>query len=229
MIKPTYYIYEHRRADTGEVFYVGKGTRTENHKYQRAHYAAKRNTIWRNVVAKADGYTVEIIADFFSEHDCFAEECRRIEAYGRKVDGGQLVNLTKGGDGHSGLPISQAARAKLVAANSGKNHPNWGKKLSPETCEKKSASMKASDKSLLGKKLPAAWVANLSAAKMGNKNPMHGKTGADHPNSRKIIDAETGLEYASVTLAAEAAGVKMKTLYNYLNGHRPNTTSMRFK
>jgi len=49
------YIYLHRRNDTGEVFYVGKGTG------KRATETHSRNSHWHNVVNKA-GFTAEIIA-----------------------------------------------------------------------------------------------------------------------------------------------------------------------
>ena len=67
-----------------------------------------------------------------------------------------------------------------------------------------------------------------SITKIGELNPMYGKTGAAHPNSRKVLDATTGVVYDSVLLASEAHGLKMKTLYNWLSGHRPNPTKLEF-
>jgi hypothetical protein len=65
-----------------------------------------------------------------------------------------------------------------------------------------------------------------SITKLGALNPMHGKTGALNPNSRKVRDKTSGTVYDSVQLAADAKGFKMKTLYNWLSGHRPNPTSL---
>lgn len=67
-----------------------------------------------------------------------------------------------------------------------------------------------------------------SLTKRGEKNPMFGRTGAAHPNSRKVKDTKSGTVYDSVQIAADANGLKMKTLYNRLAGHRPNTTSLEF-
>lgn len=67
-----------------------------------------------------------------------------------------------------------------------------------------------------------------SVTKIGALNPMHGITGAAHPNSRRVRDAATGATYDSVLIAAEARGFKMKTLYNWLSGHRPNPTTLEF-
>lgn len=64
--------------------------------------------------------------------------------------------------------------------------------------------------------------------KMGPLNPMYGKTGAQHPNSRRVRDRSTGIVFDSVLIAAEARGFKMKTLYNWLSGHRPNPTTLEF-
>ena len=67
-----------------------------------------------------------------------------------------------------------------------------------------------------------------SITKVGALNPMYGKTGAAHPNSRKVRDRSTGAIYDSVQIAADELGHKMKTLYNWLSGHRPNPTTLEF-
>lgn len=227
MIDPTYFIYLHRRADTGEVFYVGKGTHTHKKQYERAFVTKKRSKFWNAIVAKC-GHSIELIADFFTEADAFAMERDLIALYGRRRDGGSLCNLTLGGDGSSGLEKSFETLEKLRAAVAGERHANWGKKLSPETCRKKSESMKASPMNLRGKKLPDWWRQRIAATKVGTLNPMNGKTGAAHPNSRRVRDKTTGTIYDSVLIAAEERGHNMKTLYNWLSGHRPNPTTLEF-
>lgn len=67
-----------------------------------------------------------------------------------------------------------------------------------------------------------------SVTKIGNLNPMYGVTGASHPNSRKVINKESGQVYDSVSIAADALGVKMKTLYNWLSGHRKKPFPVEF-
>ena len=67
-----------------------------------------------------------------------------------------------------------------------------------------------------------------SITKLGALNPMYGRTGARHPQSREVVDAATGATYPSVSIAADAIGAKMKSLYNMLSGHRPNKTNLRF-
>lgn len=214
MIDQTYFVYLHRRPDTGAVFYIGKGTRTHAKQYGRASVARRRSSFWHAVVEKAGGFTVEVIADFWTEDDAFDMERALIAQYGRRSDGGSLCNLTLGGEGHAGLPISASARAKLSAAFSGERHFNWGKRLSEETCRRKSESMKTSPHNLKGKTLPPEWRAALAAGKVGAKNPRFGKTGAEATRSKRVRDRATGAVYDSVALAAAALGVNVKTLYN---------------
>lgn len=222
MTDTTYFIYLHTRNDTGEVFYVGKGTRAHTKQYQRAFVTKKRNKFWQAIVDKA-GFTVYLYADFFQEAAAFDMERDLIAHYKRAHEGGTLCNLTLGGEGHAGLTASAVTRAKLSAAFSGDKHPNWGRKLSAETCRKKAETLRASSKNLRGKKLPDWWKQRIAAGKRGALNPFFGKRTSI---SRKV--AGDGVEYASVSEAADALGLKMKTLYNMLSGHRPNRTNLRF-
>lgn len=222
MTDATYFIYLHTRNDTGDVFYVGKGTRTHAKQYQRAFVTKRRSKFWQAIDGKA-GFTVHLYADFFQESDAFDMERELIAHYKRVRDGGTLCNLTLGGEGHAGLAPSPETRAKLSAASSGSKHFNWGRKLSAETCRKKSETLRASPKNLRGKKLPDWWKERIAAGKMGALNPFYGKR---TPIARKVVGK--GVEYASVSDAAAALGLKMKTLYNMLSGHRPNRTDLRF-
>jgi hypothetical protein len=57
---------------------------------------------------------------------------------------------------------------------------------------------------------------------------MHGVTGAAHHMSRPVIHTQAGVFFDSVEEAANVFGYKMKTLYNWLSGHRPNPTTLEF-
>lgn len=206
-----HYVYVHRRATDGLVFYVGKGSSPD-----RATDTASRNQYWQNIVAK-HGRTVEVVAHF--ETDALAQQCERdmIAWYGRQ----SLANLTDGGDGCAGIVMSQEARCKLSAHAKKPRGEAWVKSI-------RAARKNGGNGGVVkhGDKLPEAWVKNLAAAKVGTKNPMHGKTGALHPNSRRVRDRDSGAVYDSVQIAADAHGFKMKTLYNWLSGHRPNPTTL---
>ena len=98
----TYFIYVHRRDDTNEVFYVGKGTRTQTKQYSRAYVTTKRNHFWRNITSRTT-FTVELVADFFTEEDAFEMERELIATYRRRKDGGTLCNLTLGERGTAAI------------------------------------------------------------------------------------------------------------------------------
>jgi hypothetical protein len=109
-----YYTYIHIRKDSGQVFYVGKGTG------KRAYSKHHRNNLWHKIVAK-HGYTVELISEWETEEEAFQDEIRLIEQY--KNDGFAIANFTLGGDGATGYTHSiktknnLSERAKLFFSN----------------------------------------------------------------------------------------------------------------
>lgn len=213
-----HYVYVHRRADSGAVFYVGKGTVRQKLKEQvceRAFDLAGRNKHWHRIVAK-HGLIVEVIASFRDDGEAMEHERRLIAEYGRAT----LANLTDGGDGCAGINPSPEARAKLSDAAKRPRSAAWVQSI-------RAARKNGGNGGVVkrGDKLPTSWKANLAAAKVGPKNPMYGKRG---PMARAVIDFATGDCYPTVEAAAAARGLKMKTLYNWLSGHRPNVTTMRF-
>ena len=88
-------VYQHRRLDTNEVFYVGIG------KPSRPTIKCGKTKLWKNIVNKA-GYSVEIILRNQSWEEAVEVERYLIKYYGRRDLGlGNLVNMTDGGDGCS--------------------------------------------------------------------------------------------------------------------------------
>jgi len=90
-------LYQHRRSDTGEIFYIGIG---KNEK--RAYSKQQRGKFWKDFV-KNHIYTVEILLqDIPWKEACYAERYL-IAFYGRRDFGlGPLVNMTDGGEGATG-------------------------------------------------------------------------------------------------------------------------------
>jgi hypothetical protein len=109
-----YYTYGHYKADSKQLFYIGKG------KDRRAHEKDSRSDYWRNIVNK-HGYSIEIFAEWESEEDAFIHEKFLIECFRDLTD---LCNLTEGGEGCSGYIWSDEQKAKLKS----RLHPNLGKK-----------------------------------------------------------------------------------------------------
>lgn len=224
-----FYIYRHIRPDKNEVFYIGKGYEKSKSHSKRYLEKCGRNDYWKNIVRLNNGkYRAEKIFWCDTEDEINKKEIEFISLYGRFVNGGTLCNMTDGGDGSINIIVSDETRKKLSKKFSGENHPNWGKKLSNETCRRKSESMKNSPKNLKGKKLPNWWKEKISKTKIGEQNPMYGKRGQDTPNARLVLNLITGVYYDSVTEASVSAGMKMKSLYNMLSGKRNNKTNLTF-
>lgn len=115
-----FYVYLHRKASTGDVFYVGKG------QANRAWKDAGRSKHWRNIQAK-HGLVVEIVCEGLQEWASFELEQDLIALHGRRDCGcGPLVNLTDGGDGMSGWVPSDHIRQKIkYAAQARSKDPKW--------------------------------------------------------------------------------------------------------
>lgn len=90
----SYYIYQHRKKDTSEIFYVGKG------KKSRHLSESNRNKHWHNIVKK-HGFYSEIIFNNLDEELALLIEKEVIDLY-RKIQY-KLCNVTDGGEGVSGL------------------------------------------------------------------------------------------------------------------------------
>jgi hypothetical protein len=92
-IRDDHVVYVHRRLDTMEVFYVGKGKRS------RVMKKTGRNKHWKHIADK-HGYLSEIVEDGVQEWYALEKEVELIAYYGRSDQGrGPLVNMTDGGDG----------------------------------------------------------------------------------------------------------------------------------
>lgn len=87
-------VYQHRRKDTGEIFYIGIG---ESKK--RAYDKKGRNDIWKRI-AQETKYDIEIIKDNITREEAKNIERRLIEQYGRRdKKTGILANKSIGGEG----------------------------------------------------------------------------------------------------------------------------------
>jgi hypothetical protein len=92
-------VYLHYRLDTGECFYIGKGTE------KRARAKDCRNPIWNRIVHKANRNVV--IAQYFEkEAEALAYEVDLISKFK------PTANITAGGEGVSGYKHSEEFRQK---------------------------------------------------------------------------------------------------------------------
>ena len=172
------YVYIHKRLDTGQPFYVGKGSGN------RATSKKDRNKHWRNVVNKV-GYQAIIVQDGLSHQQALNAEKFAIAALRKTC---KLVNLTDGGDGGNGLK--------------GENHPLFGKSRSKQTKAKISQSLQgvnAGGKAKKGIELTDAHRQAISNALKGKKKSQEHiakvskalKSSAKNKIARKPMSEET--------------------------------------
>jgi hypothetical protein len=98
----TFYVYLHKKATDGSVFYVGKG------KGKRAYSKFSRNIHWKRTVEKY-GYFVEIYKDGLLEEEAFKLEEDLILFYGFD----SLTNMTLGGHTTTGYSHTEESITKM--------------------------------------------------------------------------------------------------------------------
>jgi hypothetical protein len=157
-----FYTYLYLRYD-GTPYYVGKGHGKRAFKTRRRHQPPKDRAYI-------------LIQEFPSEAAAFEAEKFLIAYYGRKDLGlGCLHNLTDGGQGASGVQLSEESRLKIStavrgvpksAAHVAKIHAfgesRKGIPLSKETCLKMSVARK-------GRKFTAESIEKMRASNLGQK------------------------------------------------------------
>lgn len=217
-------VYQHRRVDNNEVFYVGIGKSEK-----RAYDKSRRYKPWKDFI-KNHPYYVEITHKDICWEEACAIERYLIAFYGRRDLGlGPLVNMTDGGDGITNL--SEESRRKMAVNKGmfgelnyfyGKKHTGdlsrfgkqnigrepWikGKKHTKECIEKMSATRS-------GKPLTEEHKKKLGDAikgkRLGENHPMYGKPSV---NRKKVQHLETQLVFNSTTEASIYFNVSASTI-----------------
>ena len=112
---PRFYVYVHKRADDGRIFYVGKGS--GNRRWKDKH---GRNIHWHRIVKK-HGFIAEIVHADLSEETAFELERDMISQYGTiNKKTGELCNMSEGGEGPSGVFPSEETKQKIIKSLTGK-------------------------------------------------------------------------------------------------------------
>lgn len=188
-----FYLYQHIRLDTNEIFYIGIGGK------RRPYDIKNRSKWWKNIVNKTK-YDVQVLYENLTREEACELEKNLISFYGRRdLNKGTLVNMTDGGDGVSGIKRSIETREKI-------RQGHLGKILSEEQKEK-------IRQYNLGKKLSEETKNKISLNTRGSNNH----------KSRKIIDIITLEIFDSVTSAANSIGMKRDTLFGQLRYYKNKT------
>jgi len=103
-----FYVYLHMKP-CGTVFYVGMSKNKTRHKYSHG-----RSLAWHKEAM--GGFTYEIYKDNLIAKDAVLLESELIHKYGKKCDGGTLVNVSYGGIGilNAGETIGSAEIRKQI-------------------------------------------------------------------------------------------------------------------
>jgi hypothetical protein len=181
-MKQDFYVYEHRRKDSGMVFYVGKGCG------QRAKNLHNRGRYWNNVAKAAGGIRITYPVLGVDEEMALLAEMELIDAYRRM--GVRITNITDGGEGTTGWVPTEEVKRKIGEANkntpkaSGERHGMYGKKHSEESLVKMRESQSSREcgekHPFYGKQHTDETKAKVSLARkgkcVGSENPFYGKT-----------------------------------------------------
>jgi hypothetical protein len=148
-----FYTYIHRRKDTNEVFYIGKGS---SHRiYATGKYRGK---YWNNIVNK-HGRTVEYVAYWENEQDAYEHEKFLIQVF--REMGSPLINKNDGGDGGrhwQGKKRDPETNAKISAKLKGRKRDQKSVEKGKETRSKRTYAKRF-------------WTEEQRAARRGDKNP----------------------------------------------------------
>jgi hypothetical protein len=143
-----HYVYAHARSDTGEIFYVGKGS-------GRRAFAFTGRSAWHSRVVSKCGADVHILARGLTKTEAYRYEKQLIAESSELCI--RLVNLSAGGEGNDGHVHSPSVRAAISKGNT-------GKLVSGATKEKLRACF-------LGRAIPVEQRTKIRAALAGRKAP----------------------------------------------------------
>ena len=179
-----FYVYEHIRLDNNTCFYVGKGKGDRIDELDRNKH--------HDNISNKHGHVAVMIKDNLTEDEAFELERERIEyyvftlGYGIDIEGYEnrennefLTNMTFGGEGVSGIKLSEEAKRKI-------SEKNKGKKLSDETKRKMSKSFK-------GRKLSEETRKKMSESKKGNVPWNKGKQLSEE-YKKKLSESHKGIQ-----------------------------------
>jgi hypothetical protein len=190
-----FYVYVHKKASDGSIFYVGKGTG------RRSHDFVRRSQHWKHIATK-HGVMVEFVQSGITEYEALKIEVQTIAEIGRE----HLCNKTDGGEGFVGLVRTDEHRKKIGSAHK-------GKKKSPEAIAKMVASItgrKLSDEHKRklsqirkGKPKTQEHIKKVAQARIGKHHTEQGKQNIRAAKCKIVCCVETGQQFFGTHHAAE--------------------------
>jgi len=224
-----FYVYEHRRKDSGMVFYVGKGCG------RRAVVSDRRSAHWKSVVAKSGGFEVCHLVTGVDEELSLLAEIEAIDKY-RRI-GVRLVNKTDGGEGTSGFcyVMQDEHKRKIAAARIGKPRP---REMVERMRAAKTGRNTGADNPFYGKRHTEETRAILRA-KSGSRTHTDEakqkikqsalKAYEKHPKSRAVHCLTNGVTYFSLSDAARQLGLHRRCITMVCNKEMHHTAGLKFE
>lgn len=217
MLKDTC-VYLHKKPN-GEIFYVGIGNK------KRPYQKFRDNPHWINLVKKYPDYIVEILYENLDWKTACEIEIDLILKYKRKSDGGNLCNITLGGDGVKGLKHSEKTKEKLRILSTG-NKNCVGFKHSEEAKN----NMRLSH---IGYKIPEETKLKMSLKQKGRlarESDRLNVLKAHEKNRVRIQSEEEKSKRAnSLKKPIEVFGILYKSISDYCKENEKSRTSVWYK
>lgn len=163
-------------------------------------YNKNHRTIWWKKVINKTPYVVDILFDNISYQEAIEIEKYLIKYYGRKDLGlGELVNMTDGGEGTEN-PTPHHIEA-IIKSNKNRIYSEETRKKISKKC-----------------------------ANFGSKNGMFGSKRIldQNPNSKIVLDIETGVFYSSLKEVSILYNIRYENLVKKLCGQNKNNTNFRY-
>jgi hypothetical protein len=182
------YVYGHYKADTGELFYIGKGTGN------RAWVTKTRNSHWERVVFK-HGLEIKILYDDLTEEEAFEKERELIAEIGLN----NLTNLVEGGNGNTKedairyFSNPEFRKKHLDGCRRSAQNPEWRKK------NKIAREKLYQDPEYRNKRLEMynreEWILKFQESRERLKENEEWRKNVDAANKRKASDPEWKLRH----------------------------------
>jgi len=200
MVNPNrVYTYAYLRKDR-TPYYIGKGQGDRVYKKGKGQ-----------VKPPKDKSRIIFLKQNLTEEEAFRHEKYMIAVFGRKDLGtGILHNRTNGGEGVSGLLVSEETRKKLSEMRVGEKNPNYGKEMSEKQKQKISEKRK-------GTKLTEEHKDKIRQRMIGNTWNV-GKKLSDE-TKRKVGEAQKGNQHMKGRKYSEETRKKMSEAHK---GKKPS-------
>lgn len=227
-------VYFHRNPKTYNIFYVGIAS--ENFRKDRPYRKDNRNNYWHHYVNKHDGFIVEIVGGNLSIGEATILERFYISIFGKKINGGRLVNLADGGETNAGYKWTDLQKEKLSFAAKKRGNirlqaPEIRAKAAKTLSLKFKGRFKGIENPNYGNKWTEEMKQNLSKKKTGRKFSEDQKKLQVFRRlltaGNFVYDSNLQCSFLSIKFAADYYNRFPQNVGDMLSGKRKNTLPLQ--